>query len=80
MELLEKMTLNLAQLYGFEAGYLAENGPADLTIFDPTAPRLVSQNFASKAANSPFIGEELLGQVHYTICDGQVVYEKSISM
>ena len=77
MELLEKMTLNPAQLYGFGAGYLAENGPADLTIFDPTAPRRVSQHFASKAANSPFIGEELLGQVHYTICDGQVVYEGS---
>lgn len=75
MELLEKMTVNPARLYGFDAGYLAEEGPADLTIFDPQADRLVSDHFASKAANSPFVGEELKGQVKYTICDGQVVFE-----
>lgn len=35
MELLEKMTYNPAKLYNFEAGYLAENGPADITILMP---------------------------------------------
>lgn len=75
MALLEKMTYNPAKLYGFKAGYLAENGPADVTIFDPTAHRVVSKDFASKASNSPFIGEELKGQVRYTICDGRVVYK-----
>lgn len=75
MELLEKMTYNPAKLYKFEAGYLAENGPADVTIFDPAADRVVSGNFASKAANSPFVGEKLKGLVKYTICDGQVVYQ-----
>ncbi|MBP2623234.1 dihydroorotase [Streptococcus oricebi] len=74
MQLLEKMTINPAQLYGFEAGFLAEGGPADITIFDPQADRLVSDHFASKAANSPFIGESLKGQVCYTICDGQIVF------
>ena len=75
MELLEKMTLNPAQLYGFNAGFLAEEGPADITIFDPKADRLVSDHFASKAANSPFVGEELKGQVKYTICDGEIVFQ-----
>lgn len=75
MELLEKMTLNPAQLYGFDAGFLAEEGPADITIFDPKADRLVSDHFASKAANSPFVGEELKGQVKYTICDGEIVFQ-----
>lgn len=51
------MTINPAQLYDFEAGYLAENGPADLTIFDADAERMITEDFASKAANSPFIGE-----------------------
>ena len=74
MQLLEKMTINPAQLYDFEAGYLAENGPADLTIFDANAERMITEDFASKAANSPFIGEKLKGVVHYTICDGQIVY------
>ena len=75
MELLEKMTVNPAQLYGFDAGFLAEEGPADITIFDPKADRLVSDHFASKAANSPFVGEELKGQVKYTICDGEIVFQ-----
>ena len=75
MELLEKMTVNPAQLYGFDAGFLAEEGPADITIFDPKADRLVSDHFASKATNSPFVGEELKGQVKYTICDGEIVFQ-----
>ena len=75
MELLEKMTFNPAQLYGFDAGFIAQDGPADLTIFDPEADRLVTDHFASKAANSPFVGENLKGQVKFTICDGEVVFE-----
>ncbi|MGX7073757.1 dihydroorotase [Falseniella ignava] len=75
MELLEKMTCNPAKLYDFEAGYLVENGPADITIFDDKADRLIGSNFASKAANSPFIGETLKGQVKYTICKGEIVYQ-----
>ena len=75
MELLEKMTVNPAQLYGFDAGFIAQDGPADLTIFDPKADRLVTDHFASKAGNSPFVGEKLKGQVKFTICDGEVVFE-----
>lgn len=47
----------------------------DLTIFDPEADRLVSDHFASKAGNSPFVGETLKGKVAYTICDGQVIFQ-----
>lgn len=73
-ELLEKMAYNPAQLYGFDAGYLAEGGPADIVIFDPDASRIVGSDFVSKASNSPFIGESLKGQVKYTICQGNIVY------
>ena len=76
MELLEKMTINPARLYGFDAGFIAQDGPADLTIFDPEENRLVTDHFASKAANSPFVGEKLKGQVKFTICDGEVVFER----
>lgn len=74
-QLLEKMTINPALLYGLDAGYLIEDGPADLVIFDPDADREVSAHFASKASNSPFIGDQLKGQVKYTICQGKVVYQ-----
>ncbi|WP_242257601.1 dihydroorotase [Streptococcus thoraltensis] len=73
-ELLAKMTINPAQLYGFDAGYVAENGPADLVIFSEEN-RLVTEDFKSKASNSPFVGEKLKGKISYTICDGHIVYQ-----
>lgn len=75
-QLLEKMTVNPANLYGLDAGYLAENGPADLVIFDADVERTVSSNFASKSANSPFIGDRLKGEICYTIADGKIVFAK----
>lgn len=75
MELLGKMSCAPAALYGLDAGYLAENGPADLVIFDKDAVWKVEKDgFASKAANSPFIGEEMPGVVAYTICGGKIKY------
>ena len=35
MKLLEKMTVNPANLYQLPGGRLAEGGPADIVIFDP---------------------------------------------
>lgn len=55
LELLTKMTLNPAKLYDFDAGYLAEAGPADLVIFDAENTYQVGETFDSKATNSPFI-------------------------
>lgn len=79
-QLLEKMTINPARLYKLDAGYLAEDGPADVVIFDPNAEREIGTNFASKASNSPFVGDKLKGQVKYTICKGQIVYQADESM
>ncbi|MGT2910919.1 dihydroorotase [Streptococcus cameli] len=74
-QLLEKMTYKPAELYGLDAGYVTENGPADLVIFDPNEERTVSATFASKASNSPFVGDVMKGVIHYTICKGEVVYK-----
>lgn len=73
MELIDRMSLAPAQLYGFNVGYLEEGGPADFVIFDPDASWKVME-FESKSCNSPFIGEELFGTVKYTFCAGAVVY------
>jgi dihydroorotase len=75
MALLEKMTSNPAQVLDLDAGYLAENGPADLVIFDADVTREVADDFASKASNSPFVGDQLQGVIAYTICDGEIVYQ-----
>lgn len=77
VQLMEKMSLNPARLYHLECGCLEEGRPADLVIFDPEKTWTVkAEEFASKAANSPFIGTELMGKVAYTICGGKVVYEE----
>lgn len=73
MQLLEKMTLNPARLYGFPAGDLSVGGPADLVIFDPDALRRVEE-FQSKSDNSPFRGAMLYGKVMMTICRGKETY------
>lgn len=76
VQLMEKMSLNPARLYHLDCGRLEEGRPADLVIFDPEKAWTVkAEEFASKSANSPFIGEELTGKVTYTICKGKVIYE-----
>ncbi len=73
MALLGKMSYAPASLYHLDTGYLAAGGPADLVIFDPDKAWTVDK-FASKAANSPFVGERMPGVIAYTICEGKVVY------
>lgn len=73
-ELMTKMSLNPARLYGLECGRMAVGGPADLVVFNPDE-EFVLEKFHSKASNSPFKGWKLKGKVHYTICGGNVVYE-----
>ena len=75
MELLEKMTINPAKFYNLEAGTIEEGRKADLVIFDENEEWTVPEKFASKAVNTPFIGEKLCGKVKYTICNGKIVYE-----
>lgn len=71
---LEKLTINPAALYHLDAGYVAVGGIADLVIFDENETWTVTENFKSKASNSPFIGDTLTGKVKFTICDGKIVY------
>lgn len=72
MELMEKMSLNPAKLYGLMSGIEAGN-IADIVIFDPDGEWIVD-NFCSKSENSPFVGERLKGVVKMTICGGRISY------
>ena len=71
--LIRCMTLNPAAMYGLDAGYLAEGGPADIVLFDPKAV-WTAGGYASKAENTPFTGRRLTGKVIATICRGKEVY------
>lgn len=74
LKLLEKMTINPANFYKLDAGTIEEGKFADLVIFDENEEWIVPEKFASKASNTPFIGEKLYGKVKYTICNGKIVY------
>lgn len=75
-QLLHRMSTAPAKLYGLQAGEIEVDKPADLCIFSDKESWKV-EKFASKASNSPFIGETLPGVVKYTICDGKVVYKEN---
>ena len=72
-ELVRKMSYAPAQVSRLDAGYVAEGGPADLVVLDPDGQWVVD-GFASRAVNSPFIGETMPGVISYTICQGKIVY------
>lgn len=76
LDMLALLTCNPARYYGLPAGTLAKGAPADIVIFDPKAHWTVTDSFASKSSNSPFIGRELPGVVRYTIASGSVIYRK----
>ena len=73
IQLLEKMTANPAALYHLPGGSIETGAPADFVIFNPDEEWIVD-SFASKSSNSPFKGMSLYGKIHYTICDGKIVY------
>ena len=73
MQLLEKMTVNPADLYHLPSGRIEIGKAADLILFDPEE-RWTPTEYRSMSSNSPFTGWELYGKVKYTICGGKIAY------
>lgn len=73
MQLLEKMTVNPADLYHLPSGRVEIGKAADLVLFDPEECWTPTE-YLSMSSNSPFTGWQLYGKVKYTICKGDVVY------
>ena len=77
-QLIEKMSVNPAEIIGFDRGSLAEGKVADVVIFDAEEEFTVHVNdFASKGKNSPYDGFALTGQVETTITGGRIVYQRA---
>ena len=74
VELIKKMSLNPAVIYGLDKGTLNIGKDADLVIFD-TETRWTPTTYYSKAVNTPFTGMELTGQVYMTICGGEIAFK-----
>ena len=73
-ELLKRMTICPAKIYGLDAGSVKVGGKADLVIFDNKTEWVFDKTY-SKAINTPFLGEKFPARVLYTICSGKIVYK-----
>jgi dihydroorotase len=74
--MVERMSLAPARAFRLDAGTLGEGVPADVTVLDPNAAWIVDPKaFRSKASNTPFGGEELVGAPLMTIVGGAIVFD-----
>ena len=74
---LARITSEPARVLGVGSGRLAPGAPADLVVFDPSAPfKVAADTLKSQGKNTPFLGYELAGRVRYTVVAGNVVYEQ----
>ncbi len=74
MKLLHLMSTAPAEFYRMVPGTIAGGAAADIVIFSESET-WKADHFRSKSVNSPFIGWELPGRVHFTICAGEIVYD-----
>lgn len=73
---LARITCDPAAILGISAGSLTPGSPADVCIFDPSAPWVVSaESLCSEGKNTPFLGYEMAGKVVQTLVGGRLVYE-----
>lgn len=69
------VTHRAARILGAEAGTLSPGAPADLCLFNPKSPWVVSPlALASQGKNTPFMGLELSGRVARTLVGGRTVH------
>ena len=73
--MLRPLTHGPAALLGLEAGVLATDAPADLVLFDPSAPVVIdAATLRSKSKNTPFDARRLQGRVMATWVGGRQVF------
>lgn len=68
-KLISSRPAEIARLSG--QGQLAIGKPANLTLIDPSAMRVIESETLSKSTNNPFAGVELPGRVVHTIYRGE---------
>lgn len=70
------MSVKPAEIAGLDSQgvWLRPGAPANLVVFDPNQT-WVPDEFASRSANSPFLGEKLNGRVRATIYQGNLTHE-----
>jgi len=76
-ELIQKFCFNPARILGIERGKLTAGSFADVVIISEQESWIVERaGLVSKSKNSSFLGRSLKGLVDYTICNGEIVYQR----
>lgn len=79
-DLIARMSTIPARIFHLPGGTLAIGAPADLAVFDPIRRWTVrADDLHSKSANSPFLGQTLIGQTDLTAVGGKVVFERGVA-
>ncbi|HEX6084577.1 MAG TPA: dihydroorotase [Thermoanaerobaculia bacterium] len=76
--LIELFTSGPASVFSLPGGTLRAGALGDVTLIDLDAQYQVAAPFASKAVNSPFVGETLQGRPVATIVGGAVRYDARV--
>ncbi|MRD56076.1 dihydroorotase [Betaproteobacteria bacterium LSUCC0115] len=72
------LTQGPAKILRRDCATLSVGGQADLCVFSPDEPWLVTNDtLYSQGRNTPYIGREILGRVRATIIDGRSVFTRS---
>ena len=75
-QLMARLTLNPASIFGLPGGRIGVGEAADLIIVDPDNHWICDPDaFVSKGKNSAFKGWDFSGRVTHTLVDGNLVYE-----
>ena len=77
-DLVARMSTLPARLFHLPGGTLAIGAPGDLVVFDPARRWVVDRaEFSTRSANSPFLGETLVGQADLTVVAGRIVFDRT---
>jgi len=72
-KIIDLLTINPREIMGFKANLFEKNTEAEISIIDPNEKWIFTKdNIYSRSINSPFIGEDLIGKVKYTIVKGML--------
>lgn len=73
MELIKMLTVNPRNIMGFDNDLLTVGEAAELVVVDTGAEYEFSRaHIQSKSVNSPYMGRQLTGKIHYTISKGNL--------
>jgi dihydroorotase len=77
-KLSELMSYKAAVMLGFNKGKISPGFDGDIVLVDLDKKYIIdADQFASKGKNTPFNGEEVYGDVVYTIKAGKIVYSRN---